>query len=602
MGGVKNRNTQRGFRELKRELRAQNNSHTIASDSKVKKCMNEDGENGWSPSAFTAWKLILSIRIGSAVWSGISDCDETYNYWEPTHHLIYGQGLQTWEYDPKYALRSYLYLLVHALPGWLYTKLVSENPLQVFYLTRFLLACICSSCETYFYLGVVEEFGVNVGRLTYALLTLSAGMFISSTAYLPSSTSMYLVCLAYGAWFSKNYKLAIFASALSTLSSWPFTCILAAPIALDILRRSKHKMFITWSGLSALAILPPMIVCDSFYYGRTVLPTLNIVLYNVFTSHGPDLYGTEPWTYYLYNGVLNFNIMFPAALIAVPVVYLTSLALGVQRVPCSGKRLPLLISQLGMYLWLIVFWLQPHKEERFLFPIYPLLLLAAALLIDTVQRLIHLLLRVSSTTTQHVSKMRGYSASTSWFVVFTLTIFGLLSASRIVGLYQHYQGSMSTWLEVSQLGPSHHTSNICLGKEWHRFPSSFFLPSTSYKIGFLASDFRGQLPKYYAEMSNSTIPTAIYHKDFNDQNLEEPSRYIDLEQCHYIVDLDCDWCVTSRQPRYSLEPGWSTLSTQSYLDSRSSHPVFRAFFFPFLDSKYCKYSKYLLLKKSQNGL
>ena len=88
-----------------------------------------------------------------------------------------------------------------------------------------------------------------------------------------------------------------------------------------------------------------MIVCDSFYYGRTVLPTLNIVLYNVFTSHGPDLYGTEPWTYYLYNGVLNFNIMFPAAMIAVPVVYLTSLTLGVQRVPCSGKRLPLLISQ-----------------------------------------------------------------------------------------------------------------------------------------------------------------------------------------------------------------------------------------------------------------
>ena len=81
-----------------------------------------------------------------------------------------------------------------------------------------------------------------------------------------------------------------------------------------------------------------------------MLPTLNIVLYNVFTSHGPDLYGTEPWTYYLFNGVLNFNIMFPAALISVPVIYLTSLVLGERCVPASGTRIPFFISQVGKLL------------------------------------------------------------------------------------------------------------------------------------------------------------------------------------------------------------------------------------------------------------
>lgn len=30
---------------------------------------------------------------------------------------------------------------------------------------------------------------------------------------------------------------------------------------------------------------------DSYYYGKLVVAPLNIVLYNVFTSHGPDLYG-----------------------------------------------------------------------------------------------------------------------------------------------------------------------------------------------------------------------------------------------------------------------------------------------------------------------
>lgn len=32
-------------------------------------------------------------------------------------------------------------------------------------------------------------------------------------------------------------------------------------------------------------------VIDSYYYGKLVVTPLNIVLYNVFTPHGPDLYG-----------------------------------------------------------------------------------------------------------------------------------------------------------------------------------------------------------------------------------------------------------------------------------------------------------------------
>lgn len=35
------------------------------------------------PSTDTAFKAFLSARFCSAIWSHISDCDETYNYWEP---------------------------------------------------------------------------------------------------------------------------------------------------------------------------------------------------------------------------------------------------------------------------------------------------------------------------------------------------------------------------------------------------------------------------------------------------------------------------------------------------------------------------------------
>ena len=104
----------------------------------------------------------------------------------------------------------------------------------VFYFLRCMFGFVSALCEVlnlpnyldpnllskvYFYRGVLCEFGANVGRLCLALLVFSTGMFISSTAFLPSTTSMYLCLLSMGAWFHQKYHLAIFTTALSTFLS-----------------------------------------------------------------------------------------------------------------------------------------------------------------------------------------------------------------------------------------------------------------------------------------------------------------------------------------------------------------------------------------------
>ena len=53
----------------------------------------------------------------SALFAPIQDCDETFNYWEPTHYLSHGYGLQTWEYSPEFSIRSWLYIGLHAIVG-----------------------------------------------------------------------------------------------------------------------------------------------------------------------------------------------------------------------------------------------------------------------------------------------------------------------------------------------------------------------------------------------------------------------------------------------------------------------------------------------------
>ena len=67
--------------------------------------------------------------------------------------------------------------------------------------------------------------------------------------------------------------------------------------------------------------------------------------------------------------------------------------------------------------------------------------------------------------------------------------------------------------------------------------------------------------------------------------------------CIYLVDLDNDE-VTDRQPRYAGHENWTEVSSFSFLDSGASHPFFRAFYIPFIDSYFCKYNKYLLLKRN----
>ena len=45
-----------------------------------------------------AFFLLVVARLTSAVFNIVHDCDEVYNYWEPLHYLLYGYGMQTWEY------------------------------------------------------------------------------------------------------------------------------------------------------------------------------------------------------------------------------------------------------------------------------------------------------------------------------------------------------------------------------------------------------------------------------------------------------------------------------------------------------------------------
>ncbi|XP_061754525.1 alpha-1,2-mannosyltransferase ALG9 isoform X1 [Nerophis ophidion] len=586
-----------------------------ADESKATEARQESISRGgqvWAPEGSTAFKCLLSARFCAALLSNISDCDETFNYWEPMHYLLYGTGMQTWEYSPLYAIRSYSYLWLHALPACLHAHVLQTNKVLVFYFVRCVLAFSCCVCELYFYKAVCKKFGLHVGRLMLAFLVLSTGMFCSSTGFLPSCFCMYTTLIAMTGWFQDSTPLAIMGVATGAFVGWPFSALIGVPIAFDLLvLKREWKSFITWSAFAVLALLGPLVAVDSFFYGKLVVAPLNILLYNVFTPHGPDLYGTEPWHFYFINGALNFNLVFVLALFSLPLTALMETLLHKFHVQNLGRPYWLTLSP--MYLWMLIFFTRPHKEERFLFPIYPLICLSGAVALSSLQvcpcnsgsrpscifSFVPFLQKCYHFLFQRY-RLEHYTVSSNWLALSAVVVFAVTSLSRSVALFKGYHAPLDLYPEFHRIAkdttlhsvPESRPVSVCVGKEWHRFPSSFLLPH-NWQLHFIQSEFKGQLPQPYA---SGPLATQIIPANMNDQNLEEPSRYVDVRQCHYLVDLDTEE-ETPHEPRYAAnKEEWNVIAYKPFLQASRSSPVFRAFYIPFLSERHTSYRRYVILK------
>lgn len=175
------------------------------------------------------------------------------------------------------------------------------------------------------------------------------------------------------------------------------------------------------------------------------------------------------------------------------------------------------------YVWQTIFTLQPHKEERFMYPAYPFLALNAALAL-------HLILAYIGTNKPGtlMGLIPGKVKLLAVVALMLVTInVGLL---RSVGMVTAYGAPLRVYEPLGTIDIEHGQDFLCLGKEWYRFPSSFFLPQ-SMRAKFVKSDFSGLLPGEFADAVNmealragtSAIPSGM-----NDRNEEDLSKYVSL--------------------------------------------------------------------------
>lgn len=165
----------------------------------------------------------------------IQDCDEVFNYWEPSHYLNHGYGFQTWEYSPVYAIRSWTYAGLHSAiiaPAIYLMSSLGGKDYQFFFL-RSALGIICALCETRLFQVMSKTTSPRMALLFMLIMITSSGMFHASIAYLPSSFSMYTAMLGiadFMEWRSGKYRSRAFLwFAVGAILGWPFAAALVFP-------------------------------------------------------------------------------------------------------------------------------------------------------------------------------------------------------------------------------------------------------------------------------------------------------------------------------------------------------------------------------------
>ena len=567
----------------------------------------------YAPSPEHAKLALLLVRIGGALFLQlVTDCDETFNYWEPAHYLLYGSGQQTWEYDPIYALRSYAFAGIASFVGFFFGGFYGEDKRAVFFATRIVFAIATGLCESVFFKGVAARFGHRIALFTLCGLCASAGLLHAAPAFLPSTFAMNGLLVAWGMWLSDRPAWAAAATVGALALGWPFAIVGVAPFmahvaltqAIDLpnllagsvtlAKATKRLPSVVGAAVAAsAAALGLAAVVDRALFGRWLCAPWNIILYNAFGQggggKGSDLYGVEPWHYFARNLLVNFNIL--AVLAALSPVAI--LALFCRRGASSGRTTltaAAILSQL--WLWFGVMSSRAHKEERFMFVIYPLIPLAAAFTLEG-------LLAGVDSCGRRVCGLSGSvrRSAASALALAVLVIAASLSISRAAALAKNFSTPFSAWgalaTRIGQasepfsnsraplvsvayplravLGPRAppaHTNagvRICVGKDWYRFPGSFFLPEATARgaaaspegraftdggpaeLAYVQSNFSGLLPQPYLHARGGA---AVARAGYNDGNRGDPSRYVAPETCDYVVDFKLPLREEEQDARY----------------------------------------------------
>ncbi|MCJ1380948.1 mannosyltransferase [Xylographa soralifera] len=536
--------------------------------SKSSVAVKRPGHSGPVVDPISAFYIFAIINVLAALYAPIQDCDEVFNYWEPTHYLNRRYGLQTWEYSPEYSIRSWLYIVIHAIVGK-FGSLFSTKKSFEFYFIRVMLALTCSFCQSRLFATISKVLNPRIANWFMLVMLFSPGMFHASAAYLPSSFSMYTTMLGMTSFMdwrggSKTH-IGIMWFGIGGIIGWPFSAALIGPFLVEELILASItrdveivRRLVDGVVRSGIAL---QVAVDTFFYHKLVFVPWRIISYNIFSGagRGPDIFGTEPFDFYIRNLLLNFNVWFILALCAGPLLVLQYVLRLEPSTRFTLMRSAFFVSP--FYMWLAIFSAQAHKEERFMYPAYPFLGLNAAIALHSI---------LGYVGNANPKKLMGMiPAKLKFAVVLASVVLAIdIGVLRTLGVVSAYRAPLQIYSALQQSDTARNGGVVCLGKEWYRFPSSYFLPNGMH-AKFIRSAFNGLLPGEFNEAKvgfGIFAGTWLIPPGMNDQNLPDPGKYV------WSLKLCAEMTLIRGSSTYPTAPIW-WIHTSLLRTSHSSNRI-----------------------------
>lgn len=324
---------------------------------------------------FLILAVFASFLSGISVFysQGIAWPDEVFQTMEPAFRLVTGKGILTWEFEEKARSILYPFLLSVWMRGVFF---FSEEPLFLYYCTRALLALlyVFSVLQIYSFYSEVrvseEEADENSSKRKFFLFSvlfllfplnyyfgfrtltesISASITIISVFglmkkegeidFLPLIFFAFLLGMSYGIRFQMGLFLTFFIPPY-LYQLWKTT-------------DGKNKISVFLIGFT-LGIIS-YVVSDFIYYGVPLISTYNYYYFNIVKKIAEN-WGTSPFYFYLQMYYRFFGLLL---LFVFPGIFI------------SFKRLyPILI---GLFFFILIHSLISHKELRFVYFSFPILL------------------------------------------------------------------------------------------------------------------------------------------------------------------------------------------------------------------------------------
>ncbi|XBW38679.1 hypothetical protein QEN19_004267 [Hanseniaspora menglaensis] len=609
--------TQRRTKKQQKNISLQNENEKIEQENRSllvdeletiheeeEKIINNLSVASWSNLSFYINILFAVRMILAPVCNVIRDSDETYNSLEPINYMIRMFGKQTWEYSPVYGLRSWFYLLPFYNILTFALKIINKFfPIwTLFYLVRLVLGYLMFKMESSLAIQLGANFNISLAKIYLVLTTLNSGIFHAGIELLPSTVALYCMTLSINHFLkykirsilsdkkSQYFNKACFCIFVGGIMGWAYVLVLGIPYALmfileyrSLIKRTPenskfYNIFFNKTILKILKYFIPLVgvitFVDSQIYSQLSPVFVNTIYYNVLrTGDKPisNFTNAEPWYFYILNLASNFPLITIAGCFAS--------AVGVLHWEILQILWPIVVQ---FFIWVVIFAFQANKQEKFMYPVYSHIVLMASLAVFY----IYSKLSIFGTKFQQSSKI----------AILGVTI--LQVVSRVYANYSNNYAVLEVYQKLNYVSNDFKdTVNVCVGREWKRFPGSFFLPE-NFRLKFIKSEFDGLLPGDFPELDETAnitnwsegakkVPSYI-----NKNNLFDEGTIVNFDICDYLVDVKQPY--TAIEAQYVQTERLKEIFCSPIIDAAESTFFGKVYDLPFLSkvSKTLGVSKY----------